>query len=79
MERDKRFICTVSFSVPLFEEDNEIEGEEMIIPAGSEWEQQNKSIIGGDVHLEQVDYPWNWLEISNDRLKECFVEKDGRY
>ncbi len=45
------------------------------IKEGSIWEQSERHIIWGEVHLDGVDNDF-WIEVTKERLKDCFVEVD---
>lgn len=71
----KRYICTEGFSVQRFDEDGFIiENEYDEIETGSVWEVSDNSIVGGEIHLEEVGRPWHWLEISKKHFERYFQE-----
>lgn len=66
--------CIKDFKIENYDEHGFPTCEFSTIKRGSEWERDDYAgIIGGDVHLESVDGS-QWIEISNDALKDYFKE-----
>ena len=73
----KRYVCVESFSVPLCDDDGfTIDNRNSVIEAGTVWEITDNDIIGGEIHLEEVDKTWHWLEIPKERFEAYFQEAE---
>ena len=72
---EKRYRCIKEFQIPLY--DSETDGwtdEEMAIKKDSVWSEDNGTkIIDGEIRLEN-DNTGEWIEITKERLDECFEE-----
>lgn len=65
-----------AISVPLCDDDgHSLEGAYSVIETGTVWEITNNSVIGGEVHLEEVGKPWHWLEISKEHFEMYFLRE----
>lgn len=65
-----------AISVPLCDDDgHSLEGAYSVIETGAVWEITNNSVIGGEVHLEEVGKPWHWLEISKEHFEMYFLRE----
>lgn len=73
----KRYVCMAAISVPMCDDDGRsIEGAYSVTEIGTVWEITNNSVIGGEVHLEEVGKPWHWLEIPQELFEACFQEEE---
>lgn len=68
----RKYKCKESFGVPMYDEGGFYLDETMVIESGTEWEQTDNDIIGGEIHLECVGAEWKWLEITKETLERCF-------
>lgn len=69
--------CNKPFIVPMYDDDGYLdENENVYVRQGSVWEKtwEDKEVLKM-VHLEDRA-TGDWLEISVDRLRECFSPKD---
>ena len=73
----KEYECIKPFSVTYYdtETDSYDESQFYDIEAGSVWEREDDDLSGSytgtDIHLDGDN---GWIEISEERLKECFKE-----
>lgn len=73
----KEYECIKPFSVPYYdvETDSFDETQSYEVKVGSFWEQEDDglsvSCTGADIHLDEDN---GWIEISEEKLKECFKE-----
>lgn len=67
-----KYKCIKDLSIPILDENwYEETGKYIIVKAGQIWIRDDETNnIGADVHLDYED--GNWIEISNETLKECF-------
>lgn len=66
--------CIKSFSVPSYNNNGFVdENNYLVIEEGTIWtlEQSGVSIIGGELHLDNVE-TMEWIEISKDDLEKHF-------
>ena len=68
--------CVKDFNIETYDEDGFSTEKFSVIKSGTEWERNDyTNIIGGDVHLDSVDGS-QWIEISNETLKNYFIESE---
>ena len=71
---DKQYNCIKDFNIQLYEEDGFPLDEHKTVTIGSVWcEDKETNIIGGEIHLDCFE-TLDWIEITRDRLSECFKE-----
>jgi len=71
----KQYVCVEGFSVEKCDDDGfVIENEYSEIEKGTVWELTSGSIIGADIHLEEVGKSYRWLEITKERFELYFQE-----
>lgn len=72
-ERRMKYRCINEFYIEIYDEGWMPTGEYRTISAGTVWElDESTNNIGGDVHLDNDDE--GWIEISREKLEECFEE-----
>ena len=69
--------CSKPFCVPMYDNDGRImENRSFFVKKNSVWERTDEqNMLGGEVHL-QDKVTGEWLEITSERLRECFNPKD---
>lgn len=73
----KEYECVKAFSVPYYDTETDSYDESQLndIKVGSVWQREDDdlscSYTGADIHLDGDN---EWLEVSEERLKECFKE-----
>lgn len=70
-----KYRCTESFAVMLCDDDGFSMDKEKAVEAGSEWQQTENYVIGGEIHLERIGAEWEWLEVTKEHL-ETYFEKE---
>lgn len=69
----KKFRCKKAFSIPCYDEDgNQIQGKEFYVETGQVYtlDESGSTLLSVDIHLDSEN--GYWIEISKQRLKECF-------
>ena len=67
-----KYKCIQDFPIEIYDEYGMLTGEYRNIKAGSIFHRDDYAdYIGGEVHLDSEN---EWIEISNETLKECFEE-----
>lgn len=69
-----RYRCKESFAIDKYDEDgNLLENEQHVVEAGELYEISSSTIIGGEIHLDNVNKT-SWLELSKESLNGLFEE-----
>ena len=73
----KKYVCTAGFAVDQFDDDGFSTGKWSQVEEGDVWieEETTFRMVGGDdtVRLHKEGNPVQWLEITQDRLNDCFL------
>lgn len=68
-----RYKCIKDFQVGICDGDGFSTGEKITIKVGSTWVDEGEKVIStGEVHLENLEGKYGWLEIYKEDLKESF-------
>lgn len=70
-----KYKCIKDFQVDCCDGDGFSTGEEITIETGSLWEDDGEKVFStGDVHLENVDGKYGWLEVYKEDLEKYFEQ-----
>ena len=52
----------------------EVENMFIVVRKGDVFKRTSEKVLGDLVHLEDTLPPFNWIEITEERFKECFTK-----
>lgn len=73
----KQYVCVEDFTISVYDDDGFlIENEYSEIEKGSVWKVTNNNVIGGYIHLQDLERPWHWLELTKEHFEKFFREEE---
>lgn len=73
-KKERLHKCTKGFTLPMYDDDgHEVENTFIIVRKGDVFYRTSEKVLGDLVHLEDTLPPFNWIEITEERFKECFT------
>ena len=74
-KKERLHKCTKGFTLPMYDDDGyEVENMFIVVRKGDVFKRTSEKVLGDLVHLEDTLPPFNWIEITEERFKECFTK-----
>lgn len=73
-KKERLHKCIKGFTLSVYDDDGHvIESRLVVVRKGDVFKRTNKKTLGDLIHLEDTLPPFNWIEITEERFKECFT------